>query len=93
VHANFLDQVERSLLLKEMPMLDNIDITVRQTGDQSRGMHIPGTDAAGSRRSADATSGPGKRKEKVVPSGSASKGKSWSPSRDVEVSSEEIVPM
>jgi hypothetical protein len=31
----FLDQVVRSQLLKEMPTLDDNDITVQQMGDQS----------------------------------------------------------
>jgi hypothetical protein len=39
-----LDQAVRSLLLKVMPRLDDIDITVHQRGG---GMHIPGTDATG----------------------------------------------
>jgi hypothetical protein len=32
-----LDQAMRSLLLKELPMLDDIDIAPRQMGDQSHG--------------------------------------------------------
>jgi hypothetical protein len=43
------DQAARSLLLKAIPMLDDIDITVRRRGDQSCGVHIPETDAATSR--------------------------------------------
>jgi hypothetical protein len=53
-------------------------------------MRIPGTDAADSRRSADAALGPGKGKEKVAPSRSASKARSWSLSRGTETSSGDI---
>jgi hypothetical protein len=41
-----LDQSVWSKLLKELPTLDNIDITARQMGGQSRGVQIPGIDAA-----------------------------------------------
>jgi hypothetical protein len=50
----------RSRLTKEMPTLDNIDITVQQMGDQSRGMRIHGTDIAGGQRGASASSGSSK---------------------------------
>jgi hypothetical protein len=33
-----LDQSTRTKLLKELPTLDDIDITVQQVGDQSRGV-------------------------------------------------------
>jgi hypothetical protein len=89
----FLDPTAKSQLLREMPTLDDIHITTRHTGNKSRGVHILGTDVASSRRSADAASGLDKRKEKVAPSESASKVRSQSPSSDVEVSSEEIVPL
>jgi hypothetical protein len=36
------------MLLKELPMLDDIDIAAWQRGDESRGMQIPGTDVASS---------------------------------------------
>jgi hypothetical protein len=88
-----LDQAARSQLLKEMPTLVNIDITAHQMGDQSRGVHIPRTDAVGGRRSADTTSGFGKGKEKIASSGCASKVGSRSASSDAEVSSEEIAPL
>jgi hypothetical protein len=71
-----LDQAMRSLLLKVLPKLDNIDIAPRQAGNQSHGMHMPRIDAAGSWRSADVTSGPRKGKEKAAPSRSASKARS-----------------
>jgi hypothetical protein len=83
----------KSLLVKELPMLDDIDIAVRQTGDQSYGVHIPGTGAVCSRRSADVASGPSKGKEKVAPSRSASKGRSWPTSSNIETSSEEAAPL
>jgi hypothetical protein len=71
-----LDQATRSLLLKELPTLDNIDIAVRQTGDQSCDVHIVGIGATGSWRTDDVASSLGKGKEKVVSSGSASKARS-----------------
>jgi hypothetical protein len=88
-----LEQTVRSLLLKKMPTLDDIDITAQQTGDQFHGVHILGTDAVGSQRSADTTSGSGKGKEKISSSESASKVGSRSPSSDAEVSSEEVTPL
>jgi hypothetical protein len=42
----FMDQVLRSNLLKEMPTLDDIDVTVKQVGDASRGVQIPRMDVA-----------------------------------------------
>jgi hypothetical protein len=44
----YLDQLTRTKLLKELPTMDDIDIIVWQVGDQSRGVQILGTDAAGS---------------------------------------------
>jgi hypothetical protein len=35
-------------LLRELSTLDDIDITVRQRGDESRGVQIPGEDIADS---------------------------------------------
>jgi hypothetical protein len=87
-----LDQVMRSLLLKVLPTLDDIDIIVRQMGDQSRGVHIPETGVAGSWRSADITLGPSKGKEKATPSRSTSKARSWSTPSDTEMSPEDTVP-
>jgi hypothetical protein len=43
------DQATRSLLLKVMPTLDDIDIATRRRGDQSRRLHIPRTNAANGR--------------------------------------------
>jgi hypothetical protein len=88
-----LYQAVRSLLLKEMLTLDDIDIAARQTGDQSCGVHIPGTDTTDSRRSADTTSGSSKGKVKIASFGSASRVGSRSPSNDAEASSEEIAPL
>jgi hypothetical protein len=89
----FLDPTTRSQLLREMPMLDDIDITAWQTGDQSCGVHIPRTDITGCRRSAETTSSFDKGKEKIVPSRPASKVGSWSPPSDGDASSEEIAPL
>jgi hypothetical protein len=61
-----LDQAMRSMLFKEFPTLDDIDITPRQMSNQPCGVHIPRTDVANSRRSVDAASGPGKGKEKTM---------------------------
>jgi hypothetical protein len=83
-----LDQVAQSKLLQEMPTLDDIDITVRQVGYQSRGMHIPCADAAGDQqRGAGASSGSGKGKEQVPRSRSSAKSGSQSPPRNVGASS------
>jgi hypothetical protein len=88
-----LDQATRSLLLKELPTLDDIDIAVRQMGDQSRGVNIPRMGAVGSWRSDVATSGSGNGKKKIAPSGPAPKVGSWSASSDTEMSFEEIAPL
>jgi hypothetical protein len=40
-----MDQAARSLLLKVMPMMDDIDITSWQRGNQSCGVHTSGMDA------------------------------------------------
>jgi hypothetical protein len=88
-----LDQATSSLLLKELTTLDDIDIVVRQTGDQFRGGHIPRMGAASSGRSADITSVLGKGKEKVAPSRSASTVRSWLASSDTETLSEEAAPL
>jgi hypothetical protein len=42
-----LDQLTQTKLLKGLPILDDIDIAVRQVSDQSRGVQIPGIDTAG----------------------------------------------
>jgi Mrp family chromosome partitioning ATPase len=75
-----------------MPTLDDIDITTRQMGDQSRGVQIPGADVAGGWRSADIALGSSRGKGKIAPSGSASKAGSWSPSSNTEAATEEIAP-
>jgi hypothetical protein len=56
------------LLLKVLPMLDDIDIATRQRGDESGGIQILGKDAAGGRRGTDTTAGFSKGKGKVEPS-------------------------
>jgi hypothetical protein len=53
------------LLLKVLPMLDDIDIATRQRGDESGGIQILGKDAAGGRRGTDTTAGFSKGKGKV----------------------------
>jgi hypothetical protein len=88
-----LDQTTMLLPLKELPTLDDIDVIVRQMGDQSHGVHSPRMGAIDSRRGADVTSGPGKGKEKVAPYGSASKARSWLASSNIETSSEEAAPV
>jgi hypothetical protein len=88
-----LDQAMRWKMLRELPTLDDIDIIAWQTSDQSRGVHIPGTDATGGRRGADATSGSSKGKGKIAPSGLASNVGFRSPSNDIEMSFEEIAPL
>jgi hypothetical protein len=88
-----MDQAMRSLLLKEMPTLDDIDIAARQGGDQSHSKHIPRTDATGSPMGANTAAGSGKGKEKIAPSGSAPKVGSRSMPSDTEASSEETVPL
>jgi hypothetical protein len=42
-----MDQAVRSKLLKEMPTLNDIDVTAWQVRDASRGMQILRTDDAG----------------------------------------------
>jgi hypothetical protein len=74
-----MDQAVRSPLLKAMPMLDDINIIVRQRGDQFHGVHIFRTDATADRRNADTAMGSGKGKEKIAPSRSASKSPSLHP--------------
>jgi hypothetical protein len=55
-----LDQAMRSALLKDIPTLDNTDVTMRQVGGVSQGMQTRYTDAAGSQGGAGTTSGSGK---------------------------------
>jgi hypothetical protein len=87
------NQAMRSQLLKDMPTLDNIDITTQQMGDQSCGVHIPEMNVTDGRRNADTTSSFGKEKEKIASSGSASKVSSRSASSGVEASPKEIAPL
>jgi hypothetical protein len=58
----FIDQMVWSMLLKEMPMLDDIDVTVRQVRDASQVLQIPRTDAASGQRGVGTSSGSGKGK-------------------------------
>jgi hypothetical protein len=54
-------------LLRELSTLDDIDITVRQRGDESRGVQIPGEDIADSWGGASTDPSSDKEKGKVVP--------------------------
>jgi hypothetical protein len=88
----FMDQKVRSMLLKMMPTLDDINVTVWQVGDTSWGMRIPGTDAANNQGGADTSSDSNKGKGKVAASRSMPKEGSCSPSRDAEESSRQTAP-
>jgi hypothetical protein len=63
----------RSVLLKEMPTLDDTNVIVRQDGDMSRGVQIRNTDATGGQDDVGTTSGSGKGKERAVVAGFATK--------------------
>jgi hypothetical protein len=76
----------RSKLLKEIHMLNDIDVTVQQVRDVSWGVQIPKIDDTDGQRVADSTLGSGKGKEKVVTSGPAPKAGSRSPPRDTRAS-------
>jgi hypothetical protein len=82
----FLDQSVRSLLLKQMPTLDGIDVIVRQVGDTSWGVQICDTDAAIGQDGMGATLGSGKGKEKELSIGPAPKAcsRSLHPPREEE---------
>jgi hypothetical protein len=79
----FMDQEARSMLLKMMPTLNDIDVVVRQVGDTSRGVRIPGMDAADGQGGADTSSDSGKGNRKAASSRSTPKEGSCSLSRDV----------
>jgi hypothetical protein len=87
-----LDQAVRSVLLKEMPTLDDKDVVVRQVGDMSWGVQVRGTDAADGQGGPSTTSGSGNGKEKEVSTGPSPKARSWSPSRDSRAPSKPITP-
>jgi hypothetical protein len=74
------NQVMRTRLLGELPTLDNIGITTRQRGDESRGVQIPRADIAGGQGGVSTGPGSDKGKGKVAPQIVLS---------DTEVSSEE----
>jgi hypothetical protein len=61
-----MDQVTRSMLLVAMPSMDDISIALIQRGDQSRGVQIPGSGAAGGQGGAAPSLAPTKGKGKVV---------------------------
>jgi hypothetical protein len=79
----YANQAMRLLLLKGMPMLDDIDIARMWRGKESRGMQIPGMDAAGGRRGTNTITGSTKGKGKVAPSVGG----------DDEVSSDDGIPL
>jgi hypothetical protein len=89
----FRDQAVRSLLLKHMPTLDDIDVAMWQVGDMSQGMQIHDTDSTDGQGSTGASSSSSKGKGKTMPSGSASNADSRSPSSDVDASFEETTPL
>jgi hypothetical protein len=68
-----LNQVMRSLLLSEMPTLDNIALAMQEVGDPSSCTRISGTDDANVRRSTDIILDSGKGKGKPALAGSASR--------------------
>jgi hypothetical protein len=57
----------RSLLLKALPKLEDIDIARLQRGDESHGVQIPGMDAANDRHGTHITTGSSKGKGKAMP--------------------------
>jgi hypothetical protein len=61
-----MNQAVRMLLLVAMPSMDDIGIAMIQRDDQSHGIQIPRTGAAGGRGSAASTPAPSKGKGKVV---------------------------
>jgi hypothetical protein len=87
------DQAMRMRLLRELPTLDNIDITARQRGDESWGIQIPKTDVANSQGGASTVPGSSKGKGKVASSGSASKVSSRIILSDTEVLSDDDLPL
>jgi hypothetical protein len=82
------DQAARSLLLKVIPTLDDINIAAQESGDQSHGVHIFWMDDAINQGSAGTTTGPSKGKEKIALSESASKASS-----NTEMSFEGMTPL
>jgi hypothetical protein len=61
------NQVVRSLQLKVLPILDNINIGTWQRGHESCGVQIPGMDATSGRRGTDTAMGSSKGKGNVAP--------------------------
>jgi hypothetical protein len=61
-----MGQAARTLLLVAMPSMDDISIAPIQMGDQSRGVHNPGTGTAGGQGGAASALAPSKEKGKVV---------------------------
>jgi hypothetical protein len=62
-----LDQAVRTRLLRELPTLDDIDITTQQRGDESWGIQIPWADVVDGQGGASTGPSSSKEKGKVVP--------------------------
>jgi hypothetical protein len=60
-------QATRTRLLRELSMLDVIDIIAWQRGDESQGIQIPGADVADDQGSVSTGPSSGKEKGKVIP--------------------------
>jgi hypothetical protein len=88
-----LNQAASSLLLSEMPFLDDIDLVAQQVGDCSLSVRIPRTGDASARRSADNVSDSGKGKGVATPSRAISRPGSHSPHVDIKVSLEDDIPL
>jgi hypothetical protein len=56
------DQATCTRLLRELPMLDDIDIVAQKRGDESQGVQIPGADVDGGQ--GGVSTGPNSDKEK-----------------------------
>jgi hypothetical protein len=61
------NHVMQMRLLRELPTLDDIDITMWRRGDESRGVHIPGADVANGQGGPSTSPGSGKGKGKAAP--------------------------
>jgi hypothetical protein len=62
-----MNQAVRSLLLKALSTLEDINIARLQRGDESHGVQIPGMDAADGQHGTHITTGSSKGKGKAMP--------------------------
>jgi hypothetical protein len=76
-----------------MPSLDDIDLVTRLVGDPSHGVRILGTGVTNARRSVDSVPDSGKGKGMAVPMGVTSRSGSQPQHVDIEVLSEDDVPI